>query len=358
MRHRMALPIMAACLVCACHHDAPEETETATAVVVQVEPVKSGPVREVIATAGVVTAAPGAELVVTAPEAARIAELPRAEGDRVKPGDLLVRFEIPSLTAGAASGRAAIDQAQARVENAKAAAARVAGLFERGVAARKEVEDADRELREANAALAQAQSASGAANTLADRTVVRATFAGVVAKRLHNPGDLVEPGPSDPILRVIDPSRLEITAAAPVGTLTRIAAGAPAHIKAPGSEDPIDATVIARPAAVDPGSVTAAVRLRPATVTGLTAGMSVEVEILGPEHNADVLVPPAAIIRDGESTVVITVGADSKAHRNEVEVGVVTPDAAEVRKGLKKGDRVVVRGQNGLPDGAAVTIGS
>ena len=126
----------------------------------------------------------------------------------------------------------------------------------------------------------------------------------------------------------------------------------------PGSEDPIEATVIARPAAVDPGSVTAAVRLRPATVTGLTAGMSVEVEILGPEHNAEILVPPAAIIRDGESTVVMTVGADSKAHRNEVEVGVVTPDAAEVRKGLKKGDRVIVRGQNGLPDGAAVTIGS
>ena len=358
MTYRVPLVIVTACLVCACHHDAPEDTATETPVVVQVEPVKSGPVREVIAASGVVTAAPGAELVVTAPEAARIAELPRAEGDRVRPGDLLVRFEIPSLTAGAASGKAAIEQAQARVENAKAAATRVAGLFERGVAARKEVEDAERELREANAALAQAQSASGAANALADRTVVRATFAGVVAKRMHNPGDLVEPGPSDPILRVIDPSRLEITAAAPVSTLTRISASNPAHIKVPGSEDPIEATVIARPAAVDPGSVTAAVRLRPATVTGLTAGMSVEVEILGPEHNADILVPPAAIIRDGESTIVMTVGADSKAHRNEVEVGVVTPDTAEVRKGLKKGDRVVVRGQNGLPDGAAVTIGS
>src|SRR6185503_2551553 len=198
MRYRAALAIVIACLVCACHHNAPEETETATAVAVQVEPARSGPVREVIAASGLVTAAPGAELVVTAPEAARIVELPRAEGDRVKPGDLLVRFEIPSLTAGAASSKAAIEQALAHVENAKAAAARVQGLFERGVAARKEVEDAERELREATAALAQAQSASGAANALADRTVVRATFAGVVAKRMHNPGDLVEPGPGDP----------------------------------------------------------------------------------------------------------------------------------------------------------------
>jgi len=358
MRYPVVLTIVAAFLVCGCHHDAPEQTETETPVLVQVEPAKSGPIREVIAASGVVTAAPGAELVVTAPEAARIAELPRAEGEKVRPGDLLVRFEIPSLTAGAASSRAAIEQAQARVENAKAAAARVEGLFERGVAARKEVEDAERELREANAALQQAQSAAVAANELATRTVVRATFTGVIAKRMHNPGDLVEPGSNDPILRVIDPTHLEVTAAAPVATLARIAVGAPAHITSPGSEEPIDASVIARPAAVDPGSVTAAVRLRPSSVANLTAGMSVEVEILGPEHNAAALVPPAAVIRDGDATIVMTIGADSKAHRNEVELGVVTSTAAEIRKGIKPGDRVVVRGQNGLPDGAAVTIGS
>jgi RND family efflux transporter MFP subunit len=354
---RAVLAAMIAGLLCGCHHDAPEETETQAPVSVAVETARTGSIREVVAAAGVVTAAPGAELIVTAPEAARIVELPRAEGDRVRAGDLLVRFEIPSLTAGAAAGRAEIEQAQARVENAKAAASRVAGLFERGVAARKEVEDAERELREANAALAQAQSASGAASTMAARTVVRAPFAGVVARRWHNPGDLVEPGPGDPILRVIDPSRLEITAAAPVDTLARISAGAPARIIPPG-QDAINGSVVARPAAVEPGSVTAPVRLRPSSPTGLTAGMSVQVEILGREHPAVVLVPPAAIVREGQTAVVMTVGPDSKAHRNAVDVGVVTHDAVEIRKGIKAGDRVIVRGQNGLPDGAALAIGS
>jgi membrane fusion protein (multidrug efflux system) len=358
MHRRFATSLVAVSLFCACRHAAPEETETETAVAVQVEAARSGPIREVIAASGLVTAAPGAELTVTAPEAARIAELPKAEGDRVRVGDLLVRFDIPSLTAGAAASRAAIEQAQARVENARAAAARVQGLFERGVAARKEVEDAEREMREANAALEQAQSASGAANALAGRTVVRAQFDGVVAKRFHNPGDLVEPGSSDPILRVIDPSHLEVTAAVPVGTLTRVVQNAPARLIAPGDDEPIEASVIARPVAVDPGSVTAAVRLRPSSVSKLTAGMSVEVEIFGPEHAAQVLVPAAAIVRDGEATVVMTVGADSKAHRNEVEVGVTSSEAVEILKGIKAGDRVIVRGQNGLPDGAAVTIGS
>ncbi len=341
-----------------CHQAAPEETETETPVAVAVVAAKTGPVREVISATGVVTAAPGAELIVTAPEAARIVELPKAEGDRVRAGDLLARFEIPSLSAGASASHAAIEQAQARAENAKAASARIAGLFERGVAARKEVEDAQRELREANAALAQAESASGAADTLAARTVVRARFAGVVAKRWHNPGDLVEPGAADPILRVIDPSRLEVTAAAPVGTLSRIAAGAPARIVDPSGGEPVNATVIARPAAVETGSVTAPVRLRPASTAALTAGMPVQIEILGPEHAGAVIVPPAAIVREGETTLVMIVGPDSKAKRSEVEIGVSSPDAVEIKKGVAAGDKVIVRGQNGLPDGAAVTIGS
>ena len=125
-----------------------------------------------------------------------------------------------------------------------------------------------------------------------------------------------------------------------------------------GAGGSLDASVIARPAAVEPGTVTASVRLRPASAARLTAGTSVQVEILGPERAGAVLVAPAAVVRDGEASIVMTVSADSKAHRNEVEVGVITTEAAEIRKGIKPGDRVIVRGQNGLPDGASVTIGS
>lgn len=356
-RGTLLLSTAALAVSIACRHEAPEEIETQTPVAVVVEAAKTGPVREVIAASGLVSPAPGAELLVTAPEAARIVEIPKAEGDRVRGGDLLVRFEIPSLTAGASTARAGIDQAEARVENAKAARDRVAGLFERGVAARKEVEDAERELREATAALAQARSTAGAANTLADRTIVRARFDGVIAKRWHNPGDLAEPGVSDPILRVIDPNRLEIVAAVPVASLSRVTASAPARVIDPAG-DTIEASVIARPAAVEAGAVTAAVRLRPASASRLTAGAAVQIELLGPERAGAVLVPPAAVLRDGEESIVVTVGPDSKAHRNVVEVGAVTADAAEIRKGIKPGDRVIVRGHNGLPDGAAVTVGS
>jgi RND family efflux transporter MFP subunit len=350
--------LFAVILLPGCHKAPPDETATETAVAVEVEPAKTGAVREVIAATGLVTGAPGGDLVVGAPDSARIAEMPKAEGDRVRAGDLLVRFDIPTLTAGAASARAGIEQAMARLENAKAAADRLEGLFQRGVAARKEVEDALRELREANAALLQAQSAARAAQALASRTTVRASFDGVIAKRWHNPGDLVQAGSSDPILRLINPSRLEITAAAPVGVLALITVNAPARIMNPAGGERIEAVVIARPAAVEAGSVSAPVRLRPASATGLTVGLPVQIEIMGPEHKGVVMIPPAAIVREGAATIVMIVGADSKAHRTEVEVGVVTADAAEIRKGVAAGDKVIVRGQNGLPDGAAVTIGS
>jgi RND family efflux transporter MFP subunit len=358
MRARWLAVAIAIGALAACHRDTPEEADTETPVVVQVETSRAGPLREEIVATGVVTAGPGAELIVTAPEAARIVEMPRAEGDRVRAGDVLVRFEIPSLAAEAASGRAAIEQAEARVDNARAAATRVAGLFDRGVAARKEVEDAQRELREANAALEQARSTSGAATVLAGRAVVHARFDGVVAKRLHNPGDFVEPGPGDPILRVIDPAHLEVAAAVPVSALAHVSAGSPARVRVPGSDTALDASVIARPAAVDPGSVTATVRVRPSTPAALTGGMAVQVEILGREHPSAIIVAPAAIVRDGEATYLMTAGSDGKAHRKDVEVGITTRDGVEVIKGLGAGERVIVRGHNGLPDGAAVTIGS
>ena len=64
-----------------------------------------------------------------------------------------------------------------------------------------------------------------AAVALSDRAVVRAPFAGVVAQRFHNPGDLVEAAASDPVLKVINPSQLQVVAAVPASELSRVVVG-------------------------------------------------------------------------------------------------------------------------------------
>lgn len=340
----------------ACEKAPEEEVETAEAVPVTLATAAPGPIRPVVAATGQVKPAAGAELLVVPPQEARIAELPKAAGDRVRRGDLLVRFEIPSLDSEAASKRSDLARAQAQLESSRRAADRLAGLYARGIAAQREVEDARRDLAQAEATVAEARSATAAASRLNQREVVRAPFDGVVASRSHQPGDLVEPGGAEPILRVIDPSRLEIEAAVPAGELGRIGPGSPARVR--GASFPEEqARIVAGPATVDTATGTGLVRLAFATPTHLPAGLSVDLDILGEEHRAGVLVPEEALVQEGAQSFVYVVEGQKdgrKARRREVRVGVIAEGRAEILSGVQAGEPVVVRGQAALPDGAAV----
>jgi RND family efflux transporter MFP subunit len=296
--------------------------------------------------------------VVVAPEAARIVEIPRAEGDRVRQGDILVRFEIPSSAAEVQKQVAEVQRAQAALANAKANQVRAHDLFERGIAARKDVEDADRAVADADAALAQAEAARAAAGLVAARSVVRATFDGVVAKRYHNPGDLVEPVSADPVLRVLDPRRLEVVASVPLADSPRIVIGAAAHLTRVAAGGPeVGLKVLSRPAAVDPGTATIPVRLAFNAPTNFPAGTPVEVEIEAELHPNAVLIPAPALVREGEETAVFVVNGD-KAQRRPVEIGLTDGEHVEIVSGVKAGETVIVDGQAGLPDGATISIGN
>lgn len=359
-----ALALSAGLMAGACRSSERDDIETTQRVSVATKPARRGSIRGVITVTGTVKPAPDGEQLVMAPEAARIVELPKAAGDVVHKGELLVRFEIPSLDAEAAAKRSDVERAKARLDNAQASEERIRGLFERGIAARKEVEDAQRELAEAKAGLTEAESGRLAASELAEREVVRARFDGIVASRSHHPGELVEAGGSDPILRVIDPHALQVEAGVPVAEIASVAVGASARILAPGTTssrrgDPArvlePSTVVSRPASVDPATGTALVRLSLGAATALPDGTPVGVEILGEEHRNAVVVPAAAIVHEGADAYVFTVDAGSHAHRKTVSLGVASADEVEILSGLSGDERVVVKGQQALPDGADVT---
>jgi RND family efflux transporter MFP subunit len=338
-----------------CAKPATEEVATETVVPVTTAPTEMGNIRAVIHATGDVNPAPNAELLVVAPEHARITEITKAEGDRVRRGEVLVRFEIPTLNADAISKGAEVTAAAARVENAKANQVRLKDLFDRGVASRKEVEDADRELADAQSALSQAQAGRSSAQTLAARQTVAATFDGVIAKRFHNPGDIVEAVSTDPVLRVIDPARLQVDASVPISDLSRIVIGATGRLIVSTDAPPLPLRVVSRPAAVEPGTAAAPVRLSFATAHSLAVGTPVQVEIDAEQHTNVVLVPAGAIVREGEEAAVFVV-MGNKAQRRPVVVGIVDKDHAEIKEGVKAGEQVIVKGQAGLPDGAAITI--
>jgi RND family efflux transporter MFP subunit len=347
------LPVL---VLSGCHDKSVERIETTAAVPVAVETAKVDVIVARISASGLVTAAPGAELTVIAPEAARIVQMPFAEGDAVKAGDLLVRFDVPTLAADLAARRAAVAQAAARVEAARAGFTRLSSLLAQGVASPREVEEAKRQQAEAEADLLQANGALDASVSLAERSVVRATFSGVVSKRFHNPGDFVEPSAADPVLGVIDPTRLQVIASVPVASLPRVVVGHAAEIRAPGQDEGEAAKVLTKAVRVDPASATGDVRLAFARPTSLTAGTRVDVEIVGEERKNVVVIPAAAIVSEEGEVFVMVAGPDNKAHKYPVAIGLSTRTLVEITSGLKAGDRVIVRGQDGLPEGATVAV--
>jgi len=347
--------VVSLCLFSGCGKRATEEVETETVVPVTTEAAAMGDIRAVIHATGDVNPAPGAELLVVAPEAARIEEIPKAEGDTVRRGDVLVRFEIPSLNAEVQSKGAEVTATQARVEAAQSNQARVKDLFDRGVAARKEVDDADRELAEARALLEQAQAGRGSAQQMASRSTVVATFNGVIAKRSHNPGDLVEAASSDAVLRVIDPGRLQVDASVAIPDLSRIKVGANARVIVSDDQPPAPMKVASRPAAVEPGTAAAPVRLTFSSTPALAVGTPVRVEIDAEQHTNVLLVPAESIVHEGEETAVF-VAVNNKAQRRPVKLGITDDEHAEVISGIKAGEQIITHGQAGLPDGASISL--
>ena len=357
IRLRLCVPALAlAALAAACGGSPPKQESLESEAPVSVHAAKAGPahVTLTVRATGTTLAAPGAELVITAPFPARVGEIPHGEGDHVARGALLVEFDIPSLNSDLASRESALAQARARVANAEAARARLAGLLERGIAARREVEDAEKDLSDAKAALAEASVGLDSSKRLLDRSRVVAPFGGVVVRRFHNPGDLVDASASDPVLRFADPARIEVEALVPASEVPRIASHQPAEIRGPADAH-WSGAVLATPAVVDATTASARVRISLTGGPSPPLGLPVEVSITVLERAAAVAVPASALVKRGDGSAVFVI-ADGKATLREVQVGVTSASDVEIRSGLQTGDLVVVGGADGLPDGARVSV--
>ena len=71
-------------------------------------------------------------------------------------------------------------------------------------------------------------------------------------------------------------------------------------------------------------------------------------------HANVVLIPAAALVREGEETAVFVASGD-KAQRRSVQIGLADGTDVEIVSGVKEGEMVIVDGQAGLPDGATIS---
>jgi membrane fusion protein, multidrug efflux system len=341
----------------ACRRQPPAETaREETLVPVGVVPAERSGIRAVVRATGVVTPAEGAEFLVVAPEPARIVEIAKTAGDAVTSGDMLARFELPSATQEVSRLEADLAAAEALLENARVNQQRVAEFVDRGLVPRRDREIADRELADAQAAAERVRSQHARAVDAAGRAIVRAPFDGIVAARQHNPGDLVLSS-NDPVLRVVDPHRLDLVVLVGEADIPRVVPGATARVSGPTANMPIGLKVQRRLAdrATPEGSLPFLLVFDDAVQLPVDARVDVEIDA---EERADaVLVPAEALIQDDGETVVM-IAAGSRAERRPVSTGIRNEDRVELTSGVRAGELVITRGHLGLADGTAISVAS
>jgi RND family efflux transporter MFP subunit len=338
----------------ACRRSASGETESEGPVPVVVEPVKLGAIRGMVNVTAVVEALPGADFAAIAPVEGRIIEITKKAGETVKAGDVLVRFEFPSLRAEGTVRAAAAKRADLRLQNAKVVQARVQKLVALGAASQRELDEADHEVADAEGEVALYAAAQTAADNVGQRTTIRSPFDGVVAERLHNPGDLVGNSTTDVIVRVIDPRQVEVVASVPVADAGRFADGASARGVTTTRPTPEPLRVVSR-AGPEPGATAVPVRLAFLEPTALTPGTELGVEIDAEQRSNVPLVPAIAVVKDG-TVASVFVAAGSQARKRPVVLGLEDAERVEIRSGVKAGELIVTQGQSNLQDGSAISI--
>jgi RND family efflux transporter MFP subunit len=356
--HRRLLPAVTAALLAGiaaaggCGRNTTAENSEPGPVAVTTATARLQTLRDVASGPGVVVPSAAADLTVYAPEPARIVELPKNEQDDVQPGDVLVRFEIASLTQESDAVRLELQTATARLDRAKAELARQESLDARGLTPRNVLDASRLEAAAAESLVAQTKGRYDAAQNNQDRATVRARFAGKVMRVWHAVGDVVQPNPDDPIIRVTDPTKVQVNAQLPIVPLARVMPGQIATIASDAG--PQTATVTNVIGATTPSALTGEVRLSFTQPAALAVDAPVNVEILIDQRTNTLVVPTASVARDEEGSYVMVAGDDERAHRREVRVGLVTQTFTQIVDGLAPGDRVIIGHLADVGDGSAI----
>jgi RND family efflux transporter MFP subunit len=272
---------------------------------------------------------------------ARVLELPVDVGDRVRKGDVLVRFSDIEQQSGRRAAAANVAAARAESGDAEANWKRIDAIFQRGLVARAQLDAATARRDAARAALTAAKADLMSAGQQADYTVLRAPFGGVITQRFVHVGEAVQSGPPTPqpliALAALDALRVDVVV--PQGAVDAIRAAPHASVVLDDGKRVQAAKVTVFPYA-DPGTHSFRVRVElPTDGSGLYPGMTVKVAFAVGQATR-LLVPVSTLVRRGELSAVYVVGADHSVGLRQLRLGHRIGDEVEVLAGLAPGDRV------------------
>jgi RND family efflux transporter MFP subunit len=333
---------------------------------------------------------PFQEIDVYAKESGYIKELPVDYGTRVEKGQLMAVLEIPELVMQLQQDAAAIknqqdvvtqvehqiERAAAQVKPYEAQYTRIKGVFDSkpGLVAQQEVDDwqgkymaAEAQLEVAKSALLSAQSVLAAAQAkeahdkiLSDYANIYAPFSGVVTQRYANFGTLVQAGTSSstnvlPIAKLSEDDKFRLVIPVPESNVKFIHIGDAVDVSVPSLSRHFPGRVarFSTDVAQDTRTMHTEVDvLNPNRV--LVPGLYADATITLEHENNGLAAPLQAISHQTAGDTVFVVTPNNMIAIRTVQLGLQSPDWAEVTSGLNEGDYVVVSDRAALKAGAAV----
>ncbi|MBW2277722.1 MAG: efflux RND transporter periplasmic adaptor subunit [Deltaproteobacteria bacterium] len=306
---------------------------------------------EVVRSRHVLGTVTGADEASIAPRVmSQVMEVKVREGDRIAPGDLLVVLDAREL-------EDAVAQAEARVQAAREgrSAAETAGIAQRDATARdhrlheaKAISDEQWERSQTTAAAAAAHlEAARAQVEIADRRLdqarTRMTYcritspvAGVVARRLADPGDLAVPG--KPLLEIVRQESVRVRAELAPEDLPSLAIGLPVRLTL--GEIEVEAAISRVFPAMGKSRLAAFEADLEAPPAGFVSGATVGVDVR--MSSAVGLRVPVAALLEGEDASWVFMVADGVVHPIQIEVLDRSLEEAVISGPVDEGASVVV----------------
>ncbi|MGH7470037.1 MAG: efflux RND transporter periplasmic adaptor subunit [Longimicrobiales bacterium] len=278
------------------------------------------------------------------------------EGDRVKPGQVLARFEASQQQSAHRSAEAEVASAQTDVSTAQWNLDQTRELFKEGAVPERDVKSGEQQVASARARLAAAESRSRTSSQALNDTRVVAPAAAVIERRGAAHGEHVNRGAS--LFTLVRTEALELTGAVPARLANRVQSGQKVRFMADGREF---AGQVARVSpTIDQASRSVSVYIQvPNADGGLKGGTFASGRIVGRIAENVLIVPTNAVRQEMGTGTPYVYRIDGEAiERRPIQLGIIDESGgiAEVTDGLEEGDRIVTGTVGTIARNAKVVI--
>jgi RND family efflux transporter MFP subunit len=326
-------------------------TKQAGIVAVTVAAVESRDFRGVVPFTGTLLAVNRAEL--KAEVSGRVTRVTVQEGDRVPAGAVLCAQDEDELLLAVQSAEAQLAQAQAQAQQAARDNERYQALLAKHSVTKQAAQQAETADNANRAAVAAAQSNLGLARTRLRKARTTAPFAGEIARRAVQPGEVLSPGQTS--FEVVDNRKLEIQADLPADYIPKVKVGMKVSFRVAGFDQPFAGALTQVSPTVQADGRTLRVRLVVPNADGrLKGGLFAEGVNLTDATSSLPAVPARLVTaKVGSADVFVAENGTAKARR--VQVG-PEQDGWRAVEGLAPGTLLIDQGRELVAEGSALNV--